>query len=296
MTPESNPLYKHETASGEKKTDQLKSLILTGEQYGEHPFGQGELGPVYLYEVRKGRKSITFFGSPHTNRVSDPVFDEIKDAFTKANPDIVYVEGMLSLAERAEQWKTKSKEISPEKAKHEGESIFTLKLAADNGVEFESPEPAFQVEIEALRAQGFSRKDIFLFNVYRMIDQHERKSGELSTEIIEKLIKEEAAYFEKKGDWPAGELRAIVANLKDAFPLSEDFYYERVTPIPSEGRPWEVTNEISKASSLIRDRRIFDRLKEGLKTHNRLFIVYGSAHAVKLEPALRALLEQEVKD
>jgi hypothetical protein len=51
------------------------------------------------------------------------------------------------------------------------------------------------------------------------------------------------------------------------------------------------TNEVSAESGRIRDEHIIERLAEGLKNHNKLFVVYGREHAVVDEPALRYMFE-----
>jgi len=45
--------------------------------------------------------------------------------------------------------------------------------------------------------------------------------------------------------------------------------------------------------SLFRDRKIVGDIAEAFKTHKRVFVVYGSSHAVMQEPALKMLFEQE---
>ena len=65
-----------------------------------------------------------------------------------------------------------------------------------------------------------------------------------------------------------------------------------IDPIPWEEKKDKQTtlNRIGEASSLFRDKKIVSDIADALKTHKRVFVVYGASHAAMQEPALRKAL------
>lgn len=274
------------------KIDELKDLILTNEQYKDQPFAHAEGERSYVFELTNGEKKIVYFGSSHTNDPEDPLFEEIKKKFEEANPEIVYIEGWRAINGRKDAVREGLKKQSLEDTKTEGESHFTLKLGVDAGTDFESPEPDSSQEITHLIEKGFSKKDIFFYYIYRDIDQYQRQNKERSIEECKKYLEPYFKGFRRDSGWDSAEVDALEGEILAELDVNDlEKYHAQVDPTPWEGKPQTILNEISRNSSNFRDTYIFERIAEGLKKHNKLFVVYGSAHAVKQEPALRALME-----
>lgn len=273
--------------------EQAKALILSNEEYRHHPYATGEVQPgPYIFEVSEGTKTIEYFGANHTTDPNDPQFAQIAERLNELKPQIVYVEGMEGINGREEQVRTRMQTVSIEEAISHGESYYTLKLAVDAGIEFESPEPSHADEITHLINQGFSRQDIFNFYMYRVIHQYQRRKNEgLDTEECMQYVIPYMEHFKQASRWSSGEIESLKNHLfADLDVHTHEKYGAQVDPIPWEGKPQTVINDISRASSHYRDEYIVERIGEGLKTHDRLFVVYGSAHAVKQEAALKSLL------
>lgn len=265
--------------------------ILTDAQYTEHPFATGEMGKVYRYEIKGNGKSILFFGSPHVNSPDSYVFQDIATAFQQAKPDMVYIEGWRELNDRKYEAKLALKDHTLEDTIPDGEPRFTAKLAMDAGTDFESPESDFGEEIKSLHDKGFQDKDIFTFYIYRDIDQYIRQHESPTNEECINYLQPCFSNFRKSSGWDIGTLDFYEKVIIDELNVEQEEKYKlAVDPIPWPSAPQSVFNEISRASSMYRDRYILERIKQGLEKYDRLFIVYGSAHAVKLEPALRALV------
>ncbi len=273
--------------------DELKGAILSSEQYQDHPFARQEGKRVYEFEVKNGPKELAYFGTYHTGNPSDPVLDDIAAALKKANPQMVYVEGIESANEDKEGWRERLKNMSIEDARTEGENFYTLKLAVDAGADFESPEPRFAMEVQHLMESGFSKRDIFDYYVFRDILQYQRNNENRDPKACERIVEQESERLVQRAGWDAAELAAFGKEVIESLQLDdEQFYSDKVDPIPWEGKPQSVTNKISRSSSAFRNEHIFERIAEGLKKYDRLFAVYGSAHAVKQELPLRFLVEQ----
>jgi hypothetical protein len=274
-----------------ERIEQLKNLILTNEQAREHPFyhTEGE-ERTYVFRLEEGGKRLTYFGSPHTNDPADPVFDQIAQSFSEIDPDMVYVEGMDWINKRKDDARGEASQISLERTKQENEAYFVLKLGIDAGADFESPEPALSDEINYLLSKDFLGDDIFRFYLYRDIDEYLRGHGTKSLEDCKSYLEQHLNSFREASGWGDENLDRFEEQLLSELDVGNGaFYNAQVDPIPWEDKPQTVLNEISRGSNRFRDEHIFERIVEGLKTHNHLFVVYGSAHAVMQEPALRAL-------
>ena len=89
-------------------------------------------------------------------------------------------------------------------------------------------------------------------------------------------------HLEKIGKSVWGEVRGDI--------MINDRY--RTTPVPPEDKKlFTVINRINQEVTHFRDRNVIKRIIEALKIYDRLFIIFGSSHAVMREPALRYLAE-----
>ncbi|SRR6266481_7275895 len=279
-------------SAGSERIRELKSLILTNEQYREHSFATNTEGNrTYVYEIVSGEKTLTYFGSTHTNDAESLVFDEIHQAFEKANPEVVYVEGMEFINHHKGAVREKFAGVTPKEAKKQGENYYTLKLAVDSGADFESPEFNRADEIRQLIESGFSHEDIFSFYFARPVYGYQRQAKEPSKEECLQYISRNMKAFREATSWSQEEIDSLEEKASADLNIEDEVTYQSsVDPIPWEGKDSTVTNEISRRLSLLRDEYQFGRIAESLEKYDRIFVVYGSAHAVKLEPALRELL------
>ncbi len=280
----------------EAATAAARALILNNVEYAQTTFAKDPTADTYCYEIIQGDKKLVFVGSHHTNKFEDSQFDQIYTSFNQARPDMVYVEGYTNLAARHEAIRTQLLNKTADEVKAEGESHFTLKLAVDAGVDFDSPEPPFSQEIAALVSAGYAKSDIFQFYQYRIVVQYQREHYDHDTEVsvagcreyLEPFLKQ----FREESGWGDTELQTFETKLFSELDITDiQKYKDLVTPVPVDGQYTSVLNEISSYSSDYRDVHIFNQLADGLKKYNSLFIVYGSAHAVRLEPALLDLMQ-----
>ncbi len=272
-----------------EKIERSKKALLTNEQYLEHSFAKNEMSS-YVFDVSKDNKNILYFGSEHTNKVGDPMFEQISQSFAKAKPQIVYVEGMNSINNRKNEIRNIGKDMSIDEAISYGESTYTLKLAVDANVDFESPEPDFKQEIQHILKQGYSKKDIFNFYTYRDIAQYQRQYDAKNMEGLIGYLAPHFDNFKKESGWSDNEIELFKQELFAHIDLESDEYAVDVSPVLRKDREQKVTNHISQVSSHFRDEHMIGRIAEGLKKYDRIFVVYGGSHAVVQEPALKTLL------
>lgn len=273
--------------------DLVKSKILTSIEYTTKEEEEAEL--EFHYEIQGGDKCIHYFGAFHRNDPLHPMFQQIQGEMDDFKPDVVYVEGVRALKNQTPEKLDKVKQEPIENFIKDGEAWFTAKLAIDKDISVESPEPEFNDEIEYVKQLGFQSGDIFKYYIFRVIHQYQRHfkgKSEFGIEHFRKYIEPHLARLRETGGWDVYTISVFELDFWNELDLNNMEYYSiQSDPIPRKGKPETSINEIARQSSLFRDRYIVERIAEGLEKYNRLFIVYGSAHAVKQEMALRELMK-----
>jgi hypothetical protein len=296
------------------KIEGAKDLILTPAQYIESAFVKGEQGKeegdlcgMYTYHLKnKSGQEIYYFGSRHSNDPEDLMFVKIKKAFDAICPDIVLVEGCESInvnkVRVIEMGKRETDVTSL--IRRGGESHYTLKLAIDAGVDFESPEPDMKDEIAYLEEKSFERDAVFAFYVFRQLHQYTREKPQQDSTEAQKSISQylESLFRELQSvtQWEGFEYsiehaqrvgRTFWKHELDLMDPKVPIQYVDPVPWPDSADSYTKINEVAAASSVFRDRYIVGRVSEHLKKNKRIFVVYGSAHAVVEEPALREIMK-----
>jgi hypothetical protein len=233
------------------------------------------------------------------------MFVEIKKAFDAICPDIVLVEGCESInLVKARVIEMGKKETDVQGLiRRGGESHYALKLAIDAGVDFESPEPDMKDEVAYLEEKGFERDVVFAFYVFRQLHQYTREkpqqdstqSQKSISQYLEPLFRELQSVTRWEGfDYSIDHVQVVGRTFwKHELDLVDPKVpIQFVDPIPWPEAPAEYTkvNEVAATSSMFRDRHIVGRVAENLKDRKKIFVVYGSAHAVVEEPALREIM------
>ncbi len=273
-----------------------KQAILSFEEYRDTPFANAEDERKYAYCVEAAGKSIHVFGTAHLHEPGDPLFDEIERALYDAHPDIVLVEGKRYLNEHKDRVRAHLQQEDVAHLYEEGESIVALKHAVELGADFESPEPDLQEEVARILSEGFTPRDVFTYYAYRSIAQYLREHTDPRVEECRAHLSLELKEFRRKSGWDEQVLHELEATLLDELDINDRTRYETQSdPVPWEGVPQALVNGVARASCQVRDEHILERVAELMKTYDRLFILYGSAHAVRLEPAIRQLIEERAE-
>ncbi len=271
----------------------LQKLILTPKEYSEHFWVTSpERTRAYSYELAKGNKRLTMLGVPHVHNPEDPMYHYISEHMNFHKPDLVLVEGMEGIQDQKEKVLNKVLGMSDTEAKTLGENMYALKRASESGIDFESPEPTLSSQTTFLIREGFSKRDIILHYVTRQLEQYYRTDEDAFASRKDEFIDKTLFEVEARSGIPPEEFAGLAVGVReDISKTVETSMKERVDPMPREGRIDTVGNEISSVLTHYRDTYILTRVIEALKKHDRIMVVYGSGHAVTLEPALRALMD-----
>jgi len=251
----------------------------------------------YVFSLKSGDKELFYFGAPHVRDPKNSIFSEIRTAFDKANPDIIFVEGMNASIDRNIINKKAREATADEAIDGAGEAGFALKLGLEKGIEWQSPEPKDADLYDHLQKQGFSKEEIFTRAVLLVLPQYNRQINKQEFKEYSKSFIEQ---FEKGTNWEGfdysyeraiqigGRILGKSINFDNEEEASD---YIDPTPWPEKKETQTVLNRIGEASSTFRDKYIVKDIAEALKKYKRLFIVYGASHAVMQEPALEELFK-----
>ncbi len=253
----------------------------------------------YVFEISLADKRLVYFGASHSRNPEDPMFEQIETEFNTTRPDVVLVEGVHTLEERLNQ----IKEWFPGKSREEiinqtGEPGYALSLALQNNVDVYSPEPALRDEISDLLQKGFSQEEIFAFYFAGQVPHYQQmKTKPEFGEHIKQFLNE----FKSATSWESFEFTTEnFSRLSERLwgvkfnPDTTD-YEDMIDPIPWKEKKdvQGVSNAISRESSYFRDTYMVQEIQKLMKTHKKMFVVFGASHAVMQEPAIRKLFDEE---
>jgi len=287
---ESRKISKTEVTQPPESAPQI--MTMTFEEYAgiEHP-------TPYVFELEKDNKRLVYFGASHSNIPRDPLFNKLQAKFDQTQPELVFVEGVMRFQERKKELIESLQHADRDQVINEGgESLFTLKLAAEAGVEVDVPEPSDKSIIRNLLQQGFSPDAIFAHEVYLIIDQYYRIPERPD---LEKYLSRYINEFQSVTNWSgfeyslahAQQIGETIWGREKANPHVAKFAGPRVDPTPSKetAKYQTMISKIARETSYARDRFMVKKIQEALEGYNRLFVVFGASHAVMQEGALRKL-------
>jgi len=277
-----------------KTMESILSSIMTAEEYSKI-----EHATPYIFELKAGDKELYYFGSPHTSDPSNPLFAEIEAAFNKANPDIVFVEGMNVSGDKTKFNERVKSATHKEAIERMSESGLTLKLGVEKGIDWESPEPTDEDLYNDLLTKGFSKDEIFASDIFLILPQYNRQ---MKKEGFEKYVSGFIDRFKRTTNWEGFDYsyeraiklgEQILGRPVDVEKESESDALDFIDPIPWDEKKDKQTilNRIGEQSSLFRDKKIVRDILEAFKTHKRVFVVYGASHAFMQEPAFKKAFE-----
>jgi hypothetical protein len=276
----------------ESSSDPILDSMMSAEEYSliQHE-------TPYVFRLASGSKELTYFGTRHIRDPKDPLFAEIEQALDQAKPDIVFVEG-VSVSGDKNVFNNKIEVASREEIIEKmGESGFLVRLAVEKGIKWHSPEPSDQDLYNYLLEKGFSKDQIFTWEVFHVLPQYNRLLKHMGfKEYVQPFIYR----FKESTNWEnfdysyerAIDLGEQILNKKIDVESSPDAL-DYIDPIPWKEKVTNQTvlNRISETSSLFRDRKIVSDIADGLRTHNKIFVLYGASHAVVQETALKKIFE-----
>lgn len=238
----------------------------------------GESGQPYILKYEKGGSMVLFFGAKHTNEQVSEQWSQLEeqwgDFVKRDNPNKVL---FIEKADAGDDDLVKEEMI----AKH-GESGYAVWLAKQEGVEIESPEPDRVKEIEFLKSKGHSEESIMTYYFGRQMHQWARQDKDLEPDW-QKYAKDTLEKYNSLGCWSNEfSLERLLEWYKDT--SGTDFNIEDVRQLYGVSDPSQ--NPVSADSGAYRDIALKEAIEESVKKRKDVFVVYGSGHAIRIEPDL----------
>jgi hypothetical protein len=231
----------------------------------------------YRVDVTRSGTRLLLLGVRHSTDPADQVFDEIEAAFVDFAPTLALHEGTPPAVEPR-------RELA---IRRHGESGLIRHLAARSGIETESMDIPLAEEARLLR-QEIGAGDALVFLVVRQLASYNRKSAPPDFDAyFADFFGLIAPALEMEIDWPRidGEHRRL---------LGHSLRPAAVTALQTDPMFDDLpTQRISRLSNRLRDEHMLRRMIDRMTAHSRVFATVGVSHAVMLEPALRATLEEK---
>ncbi len=259
---------------GKHDTITVVEPILNGRQYSalidSHPRPYLVLVST---ETRPGG-AVLIYGSEHTNDPNHTSLNAIENSFTEFAPTVVLCEGRMTGL------------LLPwfmDATKTFGESGFVRGLAYRNDCRVFTWEPSPEVEVDGLLTQGFTVEQVALRKILSSYFSNLRfgKPSDPQSVVAESL--------RKKRSWPKiGDVFQDIGELNAAW--HQHF---------PNGPAWQdVSDEFGLPgflgemdSNLVRDQHLFEAIMDLVNEDERVFVIAGSSHAVKLDAAVTSAIQ-----
>lgn len=261
-----------------------KGEILSYDEYARIE-AEGFVTP-YVVEVKHDNQCLLFYGSEHTHEPSHPQFNDIEKRWSLfiadyVNP-IALVEGNCDACS-VEETQDRDRSIAGG-----GEAQLVVYLARRDGVTVSSPEPDKVWEANEL-AKEFGRDHTAFYYFIRQIAYWNRLTEKRD---LEEEAKTMLGFMEASSGWEDVQftpmrMAAIHLELFNK-PLSfndTQWLHDITGPTPQGC----ATNAIAIRCGELRDEHILKEIQTYWRNDRSPFVVFGSAHAIRLEPALRKL-------
>lgn len=246
---------------------------------------KGQDGQPYILSYKTKKQQLTFFGAKHSADPDDMQWPHLQQLWgqflaSSNNKKWAFCEGSV---------RTWVKQMTKRQAIiDQADPGLICWLAAKNDIAISSPEPDEKAEVDYIVSQGFSYEQIIVYYFARQMLQWLRHDYAVSTDWHAYISKTLKRYKSMHG-W--GELDLNIdkvigiyehqTKLKFSITQRKDFY--------TLSDPY--TNPVSSASSCYRDLSLYQAIDEKWQTGHDVFIVFGSGHAIVLEPALSNLVD-----
>lgn len=258
------------------------NLLLSDEEY-QGRFAGKHTEP-YIYELKSDNQALLYFGSRHSRNPKDLQWELLekqwKQFLNGSNGKRVILFEGNKFPEPEGNYENIIMQF--------GESGALLFLAKDSDTSYAWPDPLFSEEASFL-SEKFD-PDLVAYFVFVRSASSWLRSGTMGTfdEVLQKAAKMTAARVTGAPE----DVSIYSAIHKKIFgkPLSQDqreIIYRASPPVYHDS----IINDIARADSRFRNERVVITAEKYWKEGYSIFMLFGSAHAVIQEPALRAMVE-----
>ncbi len=273
-----------------------QSKLMTPEQYSqiEHP-------KPYTYTFEANGKVLYYMGSSYPTDPADPTFMQLEEAMERIQPEIVLVGNVKPMDDGKRQnylnqiMDSDMNELISRRA----DIGFMVRRAKEHGIEWLPLEPADAEVYEFLEAEGYQKREIYLFRMIQELTTYQRLPNKPDfTEFKRQVLQS----FERKTEWEDFDYTesALLQTIQDTY--GEELTLEQLAEDPqlkTLGHPGNTpyfmdspsrVNEIWSLAWAFRDKHAIEIIAKAVQEHDRIMVLYGASHAVVQEEAVKGLL------
>ena len=272
----------------ESKTDKIelnmKSKLMSDEEFLNKNYSE-----PYTYKLKSSNGfELVYFGGNHTTDVQDPQYPILSNLWEEfiqgKNP-----EECLVLLSGGTGYPTN---LNLDDAIHQGgECNYIAVVAHNNKIRLIAPEPDMHRVNSELEKQ-FARDQIEYYYFARVVAQWNRFQGidkpnfRWYMEGFLEQDRDESGWVDY--DFSIENMRRVHKQIfgTEMDENDKEFFDAISNPYSNKS----IVNEVGHEENIIRDENIVREILRYIKNHN-LFIVFGSAHAIVQEKALRDLVK-----
>ncbi|QHT68469.1 hypothetical protein GXP67_18385 [Rhodocytophaga rosea] len=260
-------------------------IIAYNEQMEKNYQATGKAIYPYIIEISKGHKKLIFVGTRHTREITQQA-DSIDHTFWRLGPQVAFNEGGQVTQTYA----------SRDEAIRKNAETGQLKYLCDSlGIQMQNGDLDVATEVNALfEKYGRAKVLLYLANE-RFFDLYVHNWIDTTAGLEKTYQKEFIEYLQNDGVVLKEEEKPFSYIQK----VYQDFFNQplNIYAIPAEkfyflSDGGELT-EIGRSSKVVRDVHLLGKIEEAFKTYDRVFVVFGGAHAFVVEPALHQIMEKQ---
>lgn len=258
------------------------------QQFYDEREASSESGQPYTLDYEIGDSKLVFFGAKHTSEQDSEQWMQLEKQWDNfiahGNPNKVLI---FEKADAGYDDLSKEEMI----AKH-GESGYAVWLAKQKGVDIESPEQDRIKEIEFLKTKGHAEESIMTYYFGRQMHQWARQDKDLEPDW-QKYAKDTVGKYNSLGCWSTQlSLDKVLKWFKQSQGTQLDV--DDIKQLYDVSDPSQ--NPVSADSGAYRDIALKEAIEDKVEQGKDVFIVYGSGHAIRLEPMLDELFGKRVSN
>lgn len=247
----------------------------------------------YVFSLNSGKQFLFYFGCEHTRDPQNEQFSRIEsfwsDFLNKTNKQncLVFIESvpLPKIVGEREEIIGEREEI----IKEYSERGFMIWLAEKEKIPFHYPEILIGEEAEIL-AKSFPKKLVVYFYFIRSVQSWIKGNTPDDFEVV---LERATNACRQRISWQDAS-----CSVEDMKKIHEEIFRESLSlknrksidraPVPIYHD--SVINEISRASSRIRNIKVLEEIEKFWREGKNLFILYGASHAVMQEGAVRSMV------
>jgi hypothetical protein len=226
-------------------------------------------GP-FVARFGTGTKRLHYVAAQHEGGIESPTLQTVRREFDSFHPDVVIVEGAPYTGEISPAWYLDHCRTQAENDfAGGGESAYATVLAAERGIDFVPAEPLDDAVCTAICRQGYTQEDFFNWRAIVLLTSRLSLSDVGDADVPAAVT----AWYERQMGKPFS-LEALAGD-----DLS-----------PSDGVNASFLQRMAHESDRVREPHIVKIISKQLARHDRVLVVFGSAHLAKQAPVFEKML------